>query len=173
MIVFETARLIVRRWTEDDTQALFAIFGDPETYRFLPGVGPVSLEQARQLLARLIDQYERFNGMGAFAAEIRETGQVIGNCLLRPLEDGPEIEVGYHIARQLWGKGYATEIARGAVEWGFQVLGLTRIVGVVMPGNGASRRVLEKAGLQWDRTGVFFGLECDHFVIERSTGAGD
>jgi RimJ/RimL family protein N-acetyltransferase len=75
------------------------------------------------------------------------TQQVIGAAGLTHLADGPEIEVGYRFLREHWGKGYATEAARAALEFGLNELGLERIVAVTLPTNRASQNVMEKCGM--------------------------
>jgi ribosomal-protein-alanine N-acetyltransferase len=168
-LMFETERLMVRRWTLQDTEAFFALFADPDMYRFMPGKPLESLEASSVALQRMLDRMSQWEGMGSFAALDRTTGAIIGNALLRPLEDGPRIEVGYHVIKAHWGNGYATEIARGAVRYGFEDLGLEEIYGVVVPANIASRRVLEKAGLTRIGPGHVYGLECDVMRIERAS----
>jgi ribosomal-protein-alanine N-acetyltransferase len=167
--IFETERLIVRRWTLLDTEAFFALFGEPDMYHFMPGKPLDSLEASSIALGRMFDRMAQWEGMGSFAALDRATGSFIGNALLRPLEDGPRIEVGYHIIKAHWGNGYATEIARGAACYGFEQLGLEEIYGVVVPANIASRRVLEKAGLTRLGPGHVYGLDCDVMRIERAS----
>lgn len=156
VIILETPRLILREWTADDTDvtAVFALYRDPEVTRYLkPGVTPPNVEVMRKALAQLIAEYEATPGLGYWAIVERASEAVIGTGLLASCDDG--IEVGYHLARQAWGQGYATEIARALVAYGFAQVGLTRIVGRAYPENLASRRVLEKAGL------TFLGIRAD------------
>jgi len=85
-------------------------------------------------------------------------------------EGGPailEIEVGYHLARAFWGRGYATEAARACVRFGFEQLNLERIVAVVQPANVASRRVLEKCGLTYTGMGYYYKAECKVYAAVR------
>jgi RimJ/RimL family protein N-acetyltransferase len=87
------------------------------------------------------------HGFGLLAVTERETGRLIGEAGLQYLEEGPDIEVGYTLARAAWGRGYATEAAGAILRWGFAGLRLHRIVAVADPANAASLRVLEKLGM--------------------------
>jgi len=79
--------------------------------------------------------------------DLAASGETIGAAGLQPLEGGPEIEVGYRFLKAHWGQGYATESARASIAYGFDEVGLDRIVAVALAENTASRRVLEKCGL--------------------------
>ncbi|MCC6792792.1 MAG: GNAT family N-acetyltransferase [Thermomicrobiales bacterium] len=170
--IFVSERLTVRRWTPDDLVAFHAIFSEPEMYRYMPGEPMASLEAASATMDRMLTRMAAWEGMGSFAVVDHALGEVVGNVLLRPLEEGPRVEVGYHIATRHWGRGYATEVARGAVRYGFEQLGLDEIFGVVVPDNIASRRVLEKAGLTRIGPGHVYGLDCDVMRIRRDDLVG-
>ena len=165
-IILETEGLVIRRWTPEDAEAAFAIYGDPEVTRHLGGEGPeTSVEQTRAMLERVIAREARMPGFGFWAVAEKATGRLVGGALLQGVDETPEIEVGYHLGRGDWGKGYATEMARALVRYGFETMGLDRIIGLVFPENHASRRVLEKAGLVYEGRGVYFGHELDVFAI--------
>ncbi len=169
-MIYETERFWVRRWTLDDAEAAFAIYGDPEVWRYMGGgSGDADVAQSRAGLERVLRRYEEIPGLGLWAIVEKRMGEIVGSVELVPLEGGPEIEVGYHLARKHWGRGIATEAARGAVTYGFEVLGLPRIVGVCYPENLASRRVLENCGLVFETRGEWYTWVLDKFAIE----AGD
>jgi RimJ/RimL family protein N-acetyltransferase len=163
-----TERLLIRPWTvsESDVAAAFAMFGDPEVTRFLTR-HETSLESQRRGLEGLNERMQAFpEGMGWFALERLEDGQVAGCAVLKPLEDvGPEIEVGYHLARRHWGQGYATESALGCLRYGFGGLGLERIVAAVDPSNTASLRVLERLGMPRVEETTYKGHPCVTFAF--------
>jgi ribosomal-protein-alanine N-acetyltransferase len=159
--------LLVRRWTLDDAEAAYSIYGDPEVWRYMGGGdGHADIAQSHTSLERIIGRYEQLPGLGLWAIVEKATGEIVGSVELVPLEGGPEIEVGYHLARRVWGRGIATEAARGAVRYGFESLGLARIAGVCYPDNHASRRVLEKCGLVYEMSGSWYGWEMDKLTIE-------
>ena len=106
-------------------------------------------EDQRAHLQRILDmQRLRRHGQGVWAIEPRDGGPAIGTAALKPLQEGREIEVGWHLARSMWGNGYATEAGRALVRHGFDTLRLARIVAVVHPGNVASVRVVERLGMR-------------------------
>lgn len=170
--IFKTERLRIRPWTvgDDDLVAALEIYGDPDVLRYMGGgTGDTDLAQVRSRIERYRDAFNDKSGFGVWAIELTATGEVVGTVELVPLDGGPEIEVGYHLAQRHWGRGYATEAARGAVDYGFEQVGLARIVGVIYPENAASRNVLEKCGMVYQRRGTWFGWELDQFAVE----AGD
>jgi RimJ/RimL family protein N-acetyltransferase len=167
-IPFETERLIVRPWSVDDAEAAFAIYRDPEVWRYLGGgEPPADLAAAGAMLRRWIDRSREKAPCGVWAVIERSTGSPIGSVMLWPLEDGPEIEVGYHFGKFAWGKGYATEAARAVIEHGFRVLDVDYLVGVVFPENPASQRVLEKVGMTYRGMREIFGFNLMHYKIDR------
>lgn len=155
--VFETERLIERRWAPHDVEAFFALYGEPDMYHFMPGQPLELLKMSCAALGWKLDRMAQWRGMGSFAAVDRVTGEIVGNTMLMPLEDGPKIEVGYHVIKSHWGHRYATNIVRGAVPYGFEQLGLDEIYGVVVPANIAFYRVLEKTGLRRIEPGRAYG----------------
>ena len=102
------------------------------------------------LVARPIADYRRY-GFGRCACVWKTTGELIGFCGLKYLDDLGEVDLGYRFQRAFWGRGVATESARAMVDYGFGRLNLERIVGLVEPGHTPSIRVLEKVGMRFDR----------------------
>ena len=146
MVVLETERLRLREFVPDDIDALAAVLSDPETMRFYPeppdraGVGSW-IERNRQ-------RY-RDDGHGLWAMVLKSSGELIGDCgLTRQTVDGvDEIEIGYHVRRDLWGRGLAPEAAGACRDYGFERLGAGRLISLIRPENSPSRRVAEKVGL--------------------------
>ncbi len=155
-IVVETERLILRRLTADDVDAMFAVIGDPETMKYYPE--KLNREDAVRWVARSHERY-RTDGYGLFAVVLKADGEVIGNCgLMRQDVEGESLlEVGYHFRRDHWGHGYATEAARGCMEYAFRQLAAERIVSLIVPENVPSRRVAERNGMQAERQVMFHG----------------
>ena len=96
-----------------------------------------------------------------------DSGEIIGAAGLQHLEGGPEVEVGYRFLRTHWGRGYATESARASLAFGFEELGLDRIVAVALETNVASRRVLEKCDMQETGLVHVYGLEHVKYELGR------
>ncbi|HMD55642.1 MAG TPA: GNAT family N-acetyltransferase [Phycisphaerae bacterium] len=161
----ETARLQMRRMTYDDVAALLTVFGDAEVMRFYPA--PFDCERMQEWVDWNQRNYTNC-GYGLWALILRATGELIGDCgLVNQQVDGVlEIEIGYHIRRDLWGQGLATEAALACRDYGFNILGYQRLVSLIHPQNAASRRVAEKVGMtlcreaQWkDKLTCIYAIE--------------
>jgi len=155
-----TERLRIRELTRDDEENLFRLDSDPEVVKYIGAQPATDRSVTREGLEGLLWYYERFPGYGIWALEEKVSGRFVGWVTLKHLipirliqnkdEDVAaikDIEVGFRLMRESWGKGYATEAARAVVKYGFEELELKEIVGIVQPANAASRRVLEKVGL--------------------------
>lgn len=165
--MIETERLLLRPFVLEDAEAMYQIMSDPEVGRYLPDTPPATVEASREILrAYPIADYAE-HGFGRWACVLRETGEVIGFCGLKRLMPSGEVDVGYRLARRTWGRGLATEGARASLAYGFDVLSLPEIIGMVMPANGASMRVLEKLGLERTGTVEDDGVTVAKYVITR------
>jgi RimJ/RimL family protein N-acetyltransferase len=150
MIIAETAHLIIRPFAASDLEPMTRVFGNVEVMRF--GDGVQSAEWVRDWLSRCLESYEQ-RGYGPWAVVEKDSGETIGYCGLFYFSDingRPEIEIGYRLARAFWGQGYATEAVTAARDYAFHALGLTRLIAMIDPGNVASIRVAEKAGLRYE-----------------------
>ena len=134
--MIETERLLIRPFTAADSEDLLAVWSDPANERFIGATPPESIDDLRAGIER---------GMRWGVWE-RETGELVGDCGLFFDEGHGEWELAYGFRRDRWGRGYATEAARACVRYGFDELGLDKIVADVDPANIASVRVLEKCG---------------------------
>ena len=142
-----TERLELRRFTAADLEPLLGVFGDPEVMRYVGAERrPLRRSQVSALMSRSGADWSE-HGFGLLAVTERETGRLLGEAGLQHLEAGPDIELGYTLARAAWGGGYATEAARAVLRWGFAGLRLHRIVAVADPANASSLRVLDKLGM--------------------------
>ncbi len=173
MIVLETERLILRRFTPEDAAENFRIYTDPENMRFM-GRQPDSVEFERYHIHKHIANYYDRHEFGLWAAVLKEDGRLIGRCglLYQPVEGTEEVEVSYLIDRPYWGRGLATEAARAVVKLGFEHYGFPRIVALINPENVGSVRVAEKVGLKYERDVNFrdygqvalYALKAEDFV---------
>ena len=150
----ETARLRLRAWRPDDLTPFAALNADPEVTRHLQG-RPLSRAESDDLAARIAAHW-RERGFGLWAVELKADGRMVGFAgLAVPAflpAVLPAVEVGWRLARDVWGRGLATEAGRASLEQGFGALGLDRVVSIIRPANAASRRVAEKLGLELERT---------------------
>lgn len=150
-IVITTARLALRHFTPEDTDALAAIFGDREVMRYsLSGVKTRS--QTREFISWIHSNYQKY-GFGLYAVTLRKTKQLIGYCglLVWYFEEVTEVEIGYRLAREYWGKGLATEAAVAVRNYAWQQLELNRLICLIQPENKPSLRVAAKLGMSLEK----------------------
>lgn len=147
-VIIETDRLLLRLFTINDTALIYDLNQDPEVIRYT-GDPIRDPEHAREVLEKtILPQYALYNH-GRWAVHLKPGLEFIGWCGLKARPERNEIDLGYRFSRNFWGKGYATEAAFACLKYGFEQLGLPRIVGRAMPGNLASLKVLEKCGMSY------------------------
>jgi RimJ/RimL family protein N-acetyltransferase len=150
-VFLETQRLVLRQFTEADADNLVSLDADPDVMRFVTGGVPTSRDQIEnEFLPAFLGYYQRYEGFGFWAAVEKATGEFLGWFHLRPGPDAVpgEVDLGYRLRKAAWGKGYATEGSRALIAKGFTELGVQRVVAQAMAVKPASRRVMEKAGIQ-------------------------
>lgn len=141
-----TARLSLRRFTLHDLDLLDRLASDPRVMQHLGGVKDRATTE-KTLRARALDYYDRHPGLGMWATIERATGRCVGFHVLNHIQGEADIQVGYALFADVWGRGYATEMAVGLLRYGFATLQLPRIVAITNLDHAVSQRVLEKAGL--------------------------
>jgi len=149
-IRLQTERLILRRWQTKDIEPYAELCSDPEVMRW---IGSGVLRSHDECVAA-ISSFENFwehNGFGLFALELKSTQHLIGfTGLTFPNylpEVMPAVEIGWRLARSSWGKGYATEAARAALNFAIIDKGLASVVSIHQLGNEASGRIMQKLGM--------------------------
>lgn len=155
-VVIETGRLVLRRWEPRDAEPFAALNSDPRVMEFLPNM--LSRDKSNAMIGIIetkIDQH----GFGLWAAELKFSKTFIGFIGLNvpgyPLPFSPCVEIGWRLAYDYWGKGYATEGASAALSFGFEKLHLAEIVSFATEKNIRSRRVMERIGMIRDVTADF------------------
>jgi len=156
---------VLRPFTDADAEPMHRIFGAPDMLRYFPSSDPPPLERVRAAIPKLLAHWDQ-HGFGLWAVTLGVTGDLLGRCGLQVIPETDETEVDFLLARDAWGRGFATEAAREAIRFGFD-RGIERIVGIVHPDNVASRRVLEKIGLASAGPARYFGMDCIRYAIER------
>jgi RimJ/RimL family protein N-acetyltransferase len=141
-----TLRLAMREFVPGDFDDLHRLNRQARVMKFITGK-PETPEETRAAIRRTLRNYRLYPDLGAWYTVRRDTGQFIGWFSLKYAGKSPDIEIGYRLLPQAWGQGFATEGATAMHDYGFDDLGLHRIIGVTHPGNHASQRVLQKAGL--------------------------
>lgn len=156
LLIAETPRLRLREWKQEDLGRVAPIYGDPGLTQWIGDGSP----RDQAAWAAEIDRCRRLyreRGFGLWAVEIRENGALIGHCGLQDLDGGTEIALGYALASEWRGQGYALEAARAVVDYGFATLGIDRIVAVTQPSNVSSIKVLERLGMTFVHEAEHYG----------------
>lgn len=167
MIPFlETARLSLREFRADDGENLYRLHRDRRVMRYI-GDGSVGTRASVEtVLARAARQYRNYPGLGVWPATERNSGEFVGWFCLKYVPQTVEVELGYRLLPQAWGFGYATEGASALLRYGFEVLGLYRIIGLTHPGNTASQSVLRKSGMRDAGWGHYYDRDLRLFVAD-------
>lgn len=155
----ETSRLILRRWKEADREPFYRINSDPRVMEFFPAC--LTRDESDAVIGRINMHFDK-HGYGAFAAELRSTGELIGYVgLWIPAFEAyftPCVEIGWRLHADHWNQGLATEGAEAVLRYAFGELGLPEIVAYTVPANLRSRRVMDKLGMTYER-------EFDHPLV--------
>lgn len=152
-IVGRTVEL--RPFTEQDAEAMFAVYGDPEVMRWV-GHGAVSSVDAVHAMLQQYMAHQALHGFAFWAVVDRATGAVIGDGGLARTATG-EVEMGYTLARHAWGRGRGSEVAALAAHTALDVLGFPQVRALVEPENARSQRVLLGLGFQESGSTIAFG----------------
>ena len=143
----QTERLALRRFMPVDYDWLVALYSDADVMRY--GGGVKSPEQVKAVMQeRILDYYDARPGLGVWQTVERATGTPVGFHVLNNIQGESLIQVGYFLLKPAWGRGYATEMARALLRYGFAELRLPHITAMTERDNLASQHVLTKAGLR-------------------------
>lgn len=165
-VVLETSRLILREFEPDDADALAQVLSDPVTMQYYPA--PYDRAGVENWIARNRQRYEH-DAVGLWAMLLKGTGELIGDCgILRQLVEGEFFyEIGYHLRKGHWGRGYATEAARACRDWGFANLTAEMMISLIRPENIRSQRVAERNGMTVWKQVEWRGLRHSVFSVKR------
>jgi len=153
----ETNRIILRNFVESDAPAVFEFNSNLEVQKYTGDEIITSLERAKELITRVSQADYDTYGYGRWAAVYKPENKVIGFAGLKYLPEIAETDIGFRFLPQYWGKGIATEVSKEIIKYGFETLNLEQIVGVAMPENIGSNKVLEKIGLSLFKVDGYHG----------------
>ncbi len=156
-IVLETSRLRLRHFRAQDVNGLWRVISDDVAMQYYPQ--SFQFSDAVKWIARNRQRYKE-QGHGLYAVELKSTGEMIGDCGLvrQHVAGGTAIEVGYHLRRDYWGQGYATEAAWACMGLAFRAHGAEKVISLIRPENVSSRRVAERNGMEIEREVMHAGL---------------
>jgi RimJ/RimL family protein N-acetyltransferase len=150
--ILETKRLILRHQILEDLDDLWALYCNPKITKYIPDA-PRSREEAKEKLEWHMHGHTRRPELGLWATVHKETGKFIGRCGLLPwtIDGQDEVEVAYTIAEEYWGQGLGSEAAQAILNYGFEMLNLSRLICIIVPENIASKKVAEKIGMAFEK----------------------
>ena len=163
----ESERLLLRAFAPDDAAAMLAVYGDEEVMRYIPGGALPDERAVRAELGRHARELAE-RGFAFLAVVERESGRVVGDAGFGVFDPTGDLELGYTLARETWGRGYATEAGRACLQAAFRDLDPGRVVAVVDVRNEPSARVCEKLGMTLERRLEAHGLPHLLYVARRS-----
>ncbi|MBK1877084.1 GNAT family N-acetyltransferase [Pelagicoccus mobilis] len=148
--MIETERLILRPFLESDFEGAKSVWGDRETMSFYPE--PYSDERIKKAITKQIGTFEE-GGYGLFALIEKESTCFVGDCgiTVQDIDGAQEFEIGYHLNRSFWGRGYAVEAALAVKRYGFETLKLQKLCSYMESAHQQSRRVAEKVGMTLEK----------------------
>jgi ribosomal-protein-alanine N-acetyltransferase len=152
IVILSTPRLILRSATEQDIPVMHErVLSDSEVMRYVFQGGPMTEEKAEQVIRKFFTFGDRLTGIAVLAE--RPTGDIIGFAGLLPSEAlaAEDLEIGFVLSRNVWGRGIATEIGKAQLAFGFEQLNCRRLLGLADPRNGPSICALKKLGLRYVR----------------------
>lgn len=163
----ETKRLVLRKLTLDDSESLFSILSDPATMQYYPA--PYDRDRTVRWIEKSIASYDK-NGFGLWAVVLKGSSEFIGQCgiSIQNINGTRVPEIGYHISREFWNNGYATEATEECLKAGFNTFGLGELFIHTSVENVPSRRVAEKLGMsvrfEYDKEIPSFNTVMRHVV---------
>ena len=171
MKAVETDRLILRTWRQEDAEVFAKINQNEKVIKYL--AGPMSVKDCENFIIKANAHFEK-NGFGLWAATIKETGELIGfvGLSIPDFESDftPCVEIGWRLASNHWGKGYATQAAKEVLKIGFEKFNLKEIVSFTTLENSRSMAVMERIGMKRDVNGDFNHpkLNPDHPIVKHA-----
>ena len=168
MVILETERLLLRHWVPEDWQRFKPLATDPRVLKYIGTGEPWSDERIQQFVQRGIERAETL-GWILWPVIHRQDDVLIGFC---GFSDGfpPDVEIGWRLLPDYWGKGLATEAATAVLHHGFRTFQFERVISVAQPANRASIRVMEKLGMRLEKSFLHRGLDHVCYVKENPVG---
>ena len=157
LIVLETERLLIRQWVPDDWKRLRPLVTDPRVLRYIGDGKPWSDERIRKFVDGGIQQAQ-LRGWVLWPVIYKQDSELIGFCGFNSTF-APDVEIGWWLLPEYWGRGLATEAARAVLEYGYRQFHFPRVISVAQPANVASIRIMQKLGMRFEKTFVHDGIE--------------
>ena len=157
----QTERLELRLYRDEDFEFLYSMLSDPDVVRYIGNGQTRSREGATEFLYWIYRSYKEDSDFGLRVLVRKSDGRAVGHAGLvkQTVAGKPELEIGYWIAKEFWGQGYAKEAANALRYYGIHYLARTRFISLIQPGNSASRKVAEHIGMSLEKEIVMNGKD--------------
>ena len=165
MLIFETKRLLVRRYTEHDKDHFFSLNGNEEVMRYIRPVK--TREECDEFLLQVIAYSETEKLFGRWAVEDKLSKEFVGSFAIIPVEGKDQMQLGYSILPEHWGKGYATELTIAGLQYVFAKTPINPIYAYTEAPNASSQKVLLKAGFRPNGSYIEGDKKVERFVLEK------
>jgi len=165
MLIFETKRLLVRRFTEHDKDHFFSLNGNEEVMRYIRPVK--TREECDEFLLQVIAYSETEKLFGRWAVEDKLSKEFVGSFAIIPVEGKDQMQLGYSLLPEHWGKGYATELTIAGLHYVFTKTQINPVYAYTEERNTSSQKVLLKAGLRPNGSYIEGGKKVEGFVLEK------
>lgn len=162
--VIETERLALRAFKNSDLEPYYEMMAEPDITRYLMSGEPMSRHDAWRSIATLAGHW-MLHGYGQWALEEKASGRFVGRCGIIEPEGWPQQEIGWVLHKNAWGKGYATEAAKAALQYAFEEMKLDKIISLIQPGNQGSVKVAERIGETYEKRIEIFGKQADVYSL--------
>ncbi|WP_421383086.1 GNAT family N-acetyltransferase [Bacillus salacetis] len=167
-MTISSERLVFRPYTDEDFEFLMTLLSDPEMVKFIGGGQTRDRQGGRDFLSWIYRTYEAGGDLGLQVLVRKVDNIPVGHAGLVPqkIEGEEELEIGYWIARECWGFGYATEAAAALLEYGKNEIGRARFISLIQPENTASEKVARKIGMKLEKRIILGEKDVNVFSTE-------
>ena len=166
LLELTTKRLRFERYTMNDVDTVYELVTDPEVMRYIGNGLTKDYTYARNLITRMLEQYQNFDDYGLHKLIHQHTGEFIGHAgiVAQIIDDTFELELGYWIKREFWNLGYGFEAAQALAKYADEEMGLERYISAIQVGNEGSKAIALKNGMQLEKVIEMEGKQVEIYV---------
>ena len=164
--ILETKRLLLKMFEDRDLESAWRLFNNDAVQKYLSPKNRRTRERMKITLQNLAKNWKE-RGFGLWRVSGKSSEEMFGYCGFQYLDRTPEIEILFAFHKDFWGNGIATEAANACLRFGFEELMFEKVFAVTLPENTASRRVLEKIGMVFEKRTTLYKLKTVTYSISR------
>ncbi len=164
--LIETKRLLLRMFEDGDLDFVYRLFNDEEVQKYLSPENRRTREQMKITLRNFGKRWQE-RGFGLWRVSEKRSNKIFGYCGFQYFDETQDVEILFAFFKDFWGKGFAAEAAKACLKFGFEELQLKKVFAATHPENTASRCVLEKIGMTFEKRNAHYGIDTMTYVISR------